>query len=1156
MRVRVFLLNSFFTFSFFALFVRVAVPKMYLPSSRKRPRPESARPHTDARQRLDFFQNASGVHADAVTQLACKLPPDMQTAYAYTQAELPPDMQAAYAYIAALEAEDAGSSGSTQDYGSGSSTQDYGSGTSTQDYGSGSSTQDYGSGASTHGTPAGPRNASCVSDDDSDDKPLSRFKTPSTTASRRPARAGLTSSDEKFACETASGWYQEGDCDEADEDCDETDDDWDPLLMTTHCPKATRARNANNAQYRCLSKDGRPETDVRLCSNEDWDCSPSKHKKSTCIITSKTGKRVKYSVPKRRALKAMKLMSPSNIQEVVGAKSCNCRRKCNEHLTVAMVQTARLTVAQCESEHAAGDKLCGLLRAHTGRYMVGDREVCQRAFCAAYGASADKLRKCMQIAKAPVTALYPSERLSPLTRAAKQETLCISFWTHFFDRHCQRPNDHTRLFPIDKTMENIHKDHFVRWCGKRRITGEAVPSLTTLKRARWHPNFADVQRLKHHNHARCSTCSNLKAEMLKADYDGEEFARVRQLQRVHDTSITAWRRLEDQLKSLSRTNPDEVIVIWHDGTQALGFPRCTNRPPKNLTKSRFNWIPWLAHDAGRDRYEYIYMPKDRWACDANYLITMLQAIVHRAKSDYTNPQYKARRIVFVADNAGENKNNELLAWATELVSLKLFDEVEFLFGEVGHTHNGVDAAHKIHNADVGKVFSGDIGHFVYNYDVAFHKNVPNASILTQVYDFKRYYAEHMNRLAGFTKTPQDPAIVRGWKVMRNAKNKVEIRWKVDPALEEHWRGVLGDEHSPGFQILKSVPTTFPQLAQPSKEILSAEYLTQLKCPHMKETLLAQELLPCVKWNYDGAKNGGVVPMEPTEDDIPKGEWGKLHLVGAIQGKQGGMRAVERIFGGTTRQTMFSPAAGENNEQDVATGVAFHFSSDGALRDGRPLPCLRYAAQSAKKSPLYTHPNNQVHRELAKLKKAALDAHDSASDAEDEHEQEAPDAIGGDAGDAASVAAGGDAADGGAGAGGDAADGGSYYMEQGDQYFEVDFRGCKVGHFFVSKVRFENGQEGLNLGKVANISDAPKRSFTAVMFECTKPNNTRQCITAAWHPRRGDGRKELIHNWQVMTYFDKLTAQHKLRKKYVDFLVEGDQVRWYEPQPDGPGDNPE
>jgi hypothetical protein len=637
-----------------------------------------------------------------------------------------------------------------------------------------------------------------------------------------------------------------------------------------------------------------------------------------------------------------------------------------------------------------------------------------------------------------------------------------------------------KLFPVDKTMDNIHTNHFVPWCTRQNITGDDVPSLTTLKRARRHPSFADVQRLKHHNHCRCTTCSTLKAELLAVDNDGEEFARVRQLMRVHDKSVTAWRQLEEQLKSLARTNPDEVIVIFHDGTQSLGTPRCTNRPPKNLTKTRFNWIPWLAHDVGRDRYDYIYMPKDRWGCDANYLITMLQAIVNRAKSDYTHPQFRARRIVFVADNASENKNNELLAWATQLVTMKLFDEVEIIFGEVGHTHNGVDAAHKIHNADVGKVFSGDIGHFVYNYDVAYTKNVPNASILTQVYDFKRYYAEHMRKLAGFTKTPLDAAIVRGWKVMRNAKNDVEIRWKLDPGLEEHWRGVLGDVTSPGFRIFKSNPPNFPHLVPPNKEILSKEYQKQLKCSHMKEVMKAQQLLPCVKWNYDGAKNCGVVPMEPQEADIPKGEWGKLHLVGAIKGKQGSIRTVDRIFGGTTKDTMFSPARGDNNEHDVATNQVFHFSSDGALSDGRPLPCVRYSAQNAKNSALYNHPNNVHHRELAKKKKAVLDAYDTASDAEDEHEQEANNdgnqslAGGGAGGDAAGVAAGDAAPDAIGGAGGAAADGGTFYTEHGDQYFEVDFRGCKAGRFFVSKVRFSNGQEGINLGKIANRSDAPEK----------------------------------------------------------------------------------
>ena len=124
--------------------------------------------------------------------------------------------------------------------------------------------------------------------------------------------------------------------------------------------------------------------------------------------------------------------------------------------------------------------------------------------------------------------------------------------------------------------------------------------------------------------------------------------------------------------------------------------------------------------------------------------------------------------------------------------------------------------------------------------------------------------------------------------------------------------------------------------------------------------------------------------------------------------------------------MFSPARVDNNEHDVATNQVFHFSCDGALRDGRPLPCVRYSAQSAKNSALYDHPNNVLHREVAKKKKAVLDADDTASDTEDEHEQEANNngnqsAGGGAGGDTAGVAAGDAAADG--GAGGDAADGG-------------------------------------------------------------------------------------------------------------------------------------
>ena len=55
----------------------------------------------------------------------------------------------------------------------------------------------------------------------------------------------------------------------------------------------------------------------------------------------------------------------------------------------------------------------------------------------------------------------------------------------------------------------------------------------------------------------------------------------------------------------------------------------------------------------------------------------------------------------MADHASENKNNTLLAFLTELIYLKIFDTVELYYGPVGHTHNGRDVNHHVHNNMVG-----------------------------------------------------------------------------------------------------------------------------------------------------------------------------------------------------------------------------------------------------------------------------------------------------------------------------------------------------------------------------------------------------------------------------------------------------------------------
>jgi hypothetical protein len=54
-------------------------------------------------------------------------------------------------------------------------------------------------------------------------------------------------------------------------------------------------------------------------------------------------------------------------------------------------------------------------------------------------------------------------------------------------------------------------------------------------------------------------------------------------------------------------------------------------------------------------------------------------------------------LILIGDNFGENKNDTNLAFFSEMIQAGFYDEVQMLFGPVGHTHNGVDRCHNTHN---------------------------------------------------------------------------------------------------------------------------------------------------------------------------------------------------------------------------------------------------------------------------------------------------------------------------------------------------------------------------------------------------------------------------------------------------------------------------
>lgn len=521
-------------------------------------------------------------------------------------------------------------------------------------------------------------------------------------------------------------------------------------------------------------------------------------------------------------------------------------------------------------------------------------QVCCQFFSKVYGISKDKAMACMRQARGIIRDL-PDRKVVEY-RPSKKSDRAYAFWHIFFEQHCQRPNNETRLFPVNKAYHLIYKEYFEPWFKTINAPISEKPCLSIFRKVRLHPDFADVKKRPKHKHCICSTCDALRTRLLQGFQDHKVLEDYKAERRRHDASVLAWRELLAQKIAEAKYNSANVLCFEHDGTEAMGFPRVGRRDTKNLTKSRFNVVPFHIQEHATQRSDYVYLAKGRYKKDCNYIITLLYAAIKRVKENYAHPSFRARKCVFIADNASENKNNELLAFCTELVAKGWFDDIELLFGEVGHTHNGIDANHKIHNNGVADHWAGDLGHFVANYRYGWvnESRRPQASVLDVVFDWKgRYSNKIVDKLSGFTKTSYDPLIVRGWRIFKNNNGVPEVKWKLDPGLDKEWRGADGTFASAGWNIFKELPRGRLQPVDPQTDIMSETHREHIRAESMRNLAACRETPNCISWCYDASKDGVIPVALCLEDSRPQGEWGQLCSVGTHV--KGQIRYTQIIF---------------------------------------------------------------------------------------------------------------------------------------------------------------------------------------------------------------------------------------------------------------------
>jgi hypothetical protein len=184
----------------------------------------------------------------------------------------------------------------------------------------------------------------------------------------------------------------------------------------------------------------------------------------------------------------------------------------------------------------------------------------------------------------------------------------------------------------------------------------------------------------------------------------------------------------------------------------------------------------------------------------------------------------------MGDNFAENKNHTLFAFCSELLQHNWFDEIQLLFGPVGHTHNGNDAVHFIHNQIAGNYVSVTPAELFNNYRHAWHDDLkrPQPIIMECQFNWTERYDKVLNRIKGFTNSARDPLYVRAFRFVKNDQTGApEMTIKGSPSAP-NWHGENSVVGAPGFRILNDVPREPPLSKRPTQFRIKEQYMKRLE----------------------------------------------------------------------------------------------------------------------------------------------------------------------------------------------------------------------------------------------------------------------------------------------------------------------------------------
>ena len=468
-----------------------------------------------------------------------------------------------------------------------------------------------------------------------------------------------------------------------------------------------------------------------------------------------------------------------------------------------------------------------------------------------------------------------------------------------------------------------------------------------------------------------------------------------------------------------------------------------------------------------------------------------------------------------ADNYSENKNNPLFMFCSELVARGWFDEVYLEYGPPGHTHNGTDAVHRIHNRVAGNYQSGTLGEFQSMWVHSWRKDfsMPTAVLNDSHLDWTERYRPYERRIAGCFSSGSTHESCRAFKIHWSPRGDgVEVLFK-PTVVDPRWLGRDHQPESPGFFMLSQVPPSRPKALPGGKRIMAKQHIKEMVGKNVMKQLKSyqgeQDAQLTCDWLRECATKG-YIPYTLCDEskEVSKGSWGPEATVGT-PGRTGQFYVMQDSVDDTDINFWNLP----NDIREYVDKATHDLMVQRTQLLGTPN--VRYADQSP-----------------AAARAMQASAADAAANRESRRSSRSDEKSGNDAVDSVMSNA----------------EVGENAVENLDEKFEqvagqpvrqwgLDFDQCKTGLYAVAHDEFEEGAggSGINVYKVAQVhavgdNNQPNYFTTTTKFVPSKEGlsvTDPACLKAKWHRQNCEEIK--VKGWQVVYYFKNFTKARKIPK---------------------------